>query len=574
MLPRTMKPRMSRWMSLGALALTMTAVSVAQAAPVTTATLKWTPEQSHVALALPDLQALVDQIKAIDGRLHTDDSGITGDIDKMIRDLANAAGAYGASDLNAIGEARGLDATKGIGLFVDLTPTIESILKQLAEHQASQESGDESTFEADLDDAEMPLWAAVFGVQDEEKVVEAIEDLVYSSSELAYAEEGEETVGDVTIKTYDEYGYFIQGDRVALGSLAMVKGVAKRVGDEAKVRYGSNAAPAQLPHEAVALIFGQKFLPGLKAALPHLDMGGDAKPFVDAQIANLEAMFADSKSDDPLLLTLGASDEKVQLDLRIDTAEHPGVLAVSGEASPLRLAQLLPSETLALISLRLNEEGKKQFMEGYLPAIAEATGQGDDPQRMMIANQVVNMIGDELTLGVAGSPDDFPSIFLMVGLRDPEPTKGLLSMFIPSMPGETYKDVEIKSVAAPVPVPISLAFPGDMLLISNSVERMKTVIDLVSEEKTSDFFSTISLDAATPRYNAVYLNSRLFTDVVLPLASLTGGLPAGVDSVVGGLTPAVDAIRLLNEMQGSWSVTQLSATLNPPAEVDVVELAE
>jgi len=318
----------------------------------------------------------------------------------------------------------------------------------------------------------------------------------------------------------------------------------------------------------VALIYGQKFLPALKEALPYLDLGGDAKPFIDTQLASIDVMMADGDPNDPLILSLGVSDEKVQLDLRMDTAKHPGVLAISGEASPLRLAQVLPEETLAFVSLRFNEQSKKQLVETYVPAIADATGQSGDPQRLLIVNQVLDMIGDEVTLGVAGSRDDFPSLFLMIGLRDPEPTKGLLSMFIPTMPGETHNEVEIKSVAAPVPVPISIAFPGDMLLLSNSVDGMKGVIDLVTAKETSKLFANIKLDPATPRYNGIVLDSRLFSDVVLPLSSLMGGLPAGADSVVGGLTPVVQELRFLNEIQGSWSVTQLAVALHPPVEVE------
>jgi len=558
-----------------ALALALGIVSAgAHAAPATATNLKLTPEASHVAIALPDLQALVDQIKALDLRMNPDGSGISGDIDGMIRDIANGAGAWGASDFNAIGESRGLDASQGLALFVDLSPSIASLLEQLVLHSAEQEDaedGEEAELDLELSDAAIPLLAAVLTVKDEERVKESLEELINVTPDLASVDEEEKTVGDVTVKIYGEYAYFIHGGKVVLGHTPMVEGAAERVASPAPVRYGSGDAPVQLTHEAVALVYGDKFLPGLKEALPHLDFGGDARPFIETQVASLESMFEASTSSDPLIVTVGLSDEKVQIDLRLDTEHHPGVKAVSGEATPLRLAQFLPENTLAMLSLRFNEQSRKQLMDSYVPTIAGLAGQSADPQQLMIANQVVGMIGDELTLGIAGSRDDFPSIFLMIGLKDPEPTKGLLSMFIPTMPGETHKDVEIKSVAAPIPVPISLAFPGDMLLLSNSVEGMKGVIDLVEAGETSTMFSKRNLDPATPRYNTLMLDSQLFTDVVLPISSLTGGLPPEAESIATGLTPVVDEIRLVNEMQGSWSVTQLSVALHPAPAVDEEE---
>ena len=226
--------------------------------------------------------------------------------------------------------------------------------------------------------------------------------------------------------------------------------------------------------------------------------------------------------EDPIYITHSVSGGRSDLMVRIDDETHPGYRKLKGEAKPLRLAPLLPENTLAMLSLRFNEEAKKQLAEQILPAIQES-----GEQAAVFAVPAIQMIGDEITIGIAAAENDFPSAFIMIALADPDAAKGMITMLVPSMPGETYNGEEIKAIAAPIPVPVSMAMPGDMVIISNNVDGLKKIIDLKKAEGKTNMLSSLKdpMDPALPRYQAIIFKSQLLTDVVIPLSALGGGLP-------------------------------------------------
>lgn len=248
------------------------------------------------------------------------------------------------------------------------------------------------------------------------------------------------------------------------------------------VRYGSKECPAGAESEVVELIYGKRFLPLVSEVLPTLDIAEDVRPQIEAGVKQFAASF---DSDDPMVLSLGVHQTGAILQSRIDSAQNKGIKATSGEAAPLRLAQRLPENTLAMVSLRFNPEWKKQIVESILPAVAEA--RGGDTSQITIAKQVIDQLGDEITIGVAAADQDFPSAFAMVSLAKPDETKGLLQMLVPAMPGEKHGDVDIQQLAVPSPIQFSIAYPGDMILLSNSIDGMKQIIDLQKSKGTTKF---------------------------------------------------------------------------------------
>ena len=69
------------------------------------------------------------------------------------------------------------------------------------------------------------------------------------------------------------------------------------------------------------------------------------------------------------------------------------------------------------------------------------------------------------------------------------------------------------------------------------------------------------LNPATPRYFALLLNSKLLTDVLLPLSSLGVKLPGEAQDIATKVAPLLHDVRLVNEVDGTWHVARVSVNL-------------
>jgi hypothetical protein len=532
-------------------AIAAPAAAVATDAPATVRSLGFMPASAQVGLALPALNGVVDTLLALDSRIP--DVDLAGELAKIVDDLKRDAGTPEADSLGAIALAKGLSLDAPIAVFADLTESAEGFKQALAEAQEGAEP--------DMGDVDVPALAAVLGVSDQEKAQATLNEVIAMTGIGA---ETSEDVGGVAVKTHGDYAYFFSGDQLVLGMTAMVKAAAERVASPATFRYGTAACPPTAPQEAVAVMYGDRALPLLREVLPALANDEMSRALMSAQMAQMEKAFG-SGSQDPIVMNLSLGEQGIALTSRVDTAEHPGLLEVSGTAKPFELAQRLPGGTLAMLSLALTDEFKKQINEQVLPAANEAVKDPGMAQGLSMGRQVVEMLGNEVVIGISEVPNDFPAAYIMLSLSNPEPTKGLLQMLVPMMPDPELTEFGISSVAAPIPVPLSIAFEGNMVLVSNSVDGMKDIITMSREGKTSELFGTLGLDPAVPRYQALVLDSRLISDIVVPLSSLQGGLPDDVAPIADVVGALVRDVRLLSEMDGSWWTTSLSVALKDAA---------
>ncbi len=546
-------------------------------APVTLEVLQLIPAGSQVALALPPLNALLEKVLPIAGRFAPDGVDLKEGLAEIVTDLAIDAGVPDAESIGDIALGKGLNLDKPLAVFVDASKSAESAAEAMEEATKAEEGseakeeGSEAAEEApasmpeiDPEDLEVPAIVAVLGVSDQEKAVATLKEIIAEVDELSGLEPQEVKEAGMAITVYGDYGYFFAGDKLAVGTLDLLKGVAARVAQPAAIRYGSTDCPAEFPDEVVMLGYMERMLPLLELVMQAMPDMEQYATMMEMQLGVLEDMVSEGDADDPSVITLGLSNEKLELKSRMDQTTHPGVAKASGPAQPLRFAPLLPDSTLAFLSIRLNDEMKTQIKDVYLQGLpAELTESAEFAQGMTIANQVLEMLGDEVTLGVAGAEEDLPSAVLMVSLANPEPTKGLLQMLVPTMPGETHNDVEISTIAAPIPVPLSIAFLDDVLLAANDTDKMKAIIDMLKEKKQSKLFASLEppLDTAVPRFNALLVNTSLLTDVVVPMAALAGGLPPDLEPVFDEVGAELREVRMLAEIDGSWQVSRLSVYL-------------
>ncbi len=535
--------------------------------PVVLDVLHMTPAKAQIALGLPPLNGTLNKAMPLAKRLAPPDFDIEAKLNEFILNASKTVGVENAKTLGDIGAAKGLNLDAPWGLFADFSKSVESGIAAAEKAKAAAPQGKEPILPpVDLKDVDAPSAALVLGVSDPAKVEATIKELTALNPDFYGKDFKPVTVGNLTINTIDDYGYFLADNKLAIGTTDMVTSIAESAAKPAALPYGSSDCPATAPDEGALLLYTERLLPLLKKILPVVNVGGDFAPFIAAQATALETLMAAPNGEDPVVTTFAWTADKFEINTRMDTYSHPGLLSFSGQAVPMKYAQMLPESTLALVNLCLTPEWKKQIMDVYLKEVPKFSKDPGVAQGITIGNQVLNLLGQEITLGLAGAKDDFPSIFLMIGLAKPDQTQSLMKLLIPSGEGEKYKDIEIKPVVAEIPVPISFAFPGDMVLFSNNVDKMKTLIDMILENRTSGLFAALNppLDPATPRYSSLLLNTGIWTDIVAPLNNLMSFLPAEVKPIGDQVAALIREVRLMNEMDGTWQASKLTVfTKNP-----------
>lgn len=535
------------------------APAIAADAPSTLKALQFLPAEAQFGLAAPALNGLIATLLALDTRIDAVD--LKAELDKAVEDLKSDAGVPDAQSLGDIALAKGLSLDAPIAVFADFSGSMTS-LTQAAE--AAKAAGDDSMEDADV---APPAIAAVIGVSDQAKAEAFIAEIVALDGTLSAAPTGTEQVGDVSVSTRGDYAHFFAGDQLVIGVASLVKGAAARVAAPATFRYGTSECPPTAPNEIVAVGYMERLLP---LAKQFIEVAGKTDPSTEAVVkAQLEAFEKAFQGgpEDPAVFNLALSEKEISLSGRIDYGSHPGLVDITGPAAPLQLAQLLPADTLAMLSIGLTDVFKNQVKTQVLPAAQESATNPGLAQGLSMGNQVLDMLGNELTIGLAPVPNDFPAAYIMLSLSNPEPTKGLLQMLVPMMPDDTLKDYGISSIAAPIPVPLSIAFEGDMVLVSNNVDGMKAIIDHARAKTTSGYFAALqpALDPAVPRYQAIVLNTNLITDIVMPLMALAGGMDPKMMPVANTVGSVVREVRMVSEMDGTWNTSALTIALKDPA---------
>jgi hypothetical protein len=270
---------------------------------------------------------------------------------------------------------------------------------------------------------------------------------------------------------------------------------------------------------------------------------------------------------DPLVTTVEWTDKKLEFLNRCDFAKHPALAALSGEAQPLRLAPMLPETAQMMLSMRLNDQTKQEFKSGWIDSLPpEVKSQAGVTQALTYLNEVLEVVGDEITAGVAPGPGGIPQIYLLAGVGNVDSAKALLQSLVPAIPAEPYNGVDISTLAIPM-MPLHFAFVENTLALSSDLDKLKGIIDMVKGKTTSKLFASLDppMDPATPRYFAMLVKSGLITGVMAPLAIFMPSISAGlqgptVDSLIGVLRE----LRMTKDLKGSWVEGRLTIHLSAP----------
>src|SRR5690606_26100994 len=137
---------------------------------------------------------------------------------------------------------------------------------------------------------------------------------------------------------------------------------------------------------------------------------GQARLGTPAQANSRDEMKAMYAGTGPVVRTLEWDEGRVSLDSRLNMGAHPAVREMTGSSGPMRLATVLPASTQAMFGIRFTPEMKSAMRKYWVDAIPPEALQ--DPNMagvVMGANQAIELIDDELVVGMTGMAGGMPT---------------------------------------------------------------------------------------------------------------------------------------------------------------------
>ncbi|MCX5772284.1 MAG: hypothetical protein NTZ09_18700 [Candidatus Hydrogenedentes bacterium] len=566
-------------------------------APVTLPVLRLMPESAVVAAAVPSISSLYDTATTIAKR-YVPPEQVDAAVAEWTSKAAQELGVPEAKTPMDIALQRGFDPDAPIAVFSDMeqfAAAFEKAATAAAVRQAETPppapkpapdtatppaAPDASTppepeavtpappqfndvFNEEFEKAlreQPPAWVAVWQVKDAAAAEKSVKEL---GAELLEAEQplgdGETlTAGDVAVHSFENgrFAYAIAGNRMFAGSsVPMLQESLARLSKPARIRYGTPALPSLRRDETVVLTRMDRMVEYVKRVMPALAKLPGNSPFSQIQLDTVESWSKYYTGADPVymaLTTFPAEDTKPPMVVfrgLVDISQHPGLAELLAGTKPLRLSPLMPENTQLLVAQEFTPLTKEEFRKQWAMALPpEAQVEGALP----MLNQILDLINDEVTLGVFPSETGLPGILLLVGLTNPDQAKTLIGGFAPTAVGEDYNGVQILNVVAPIPmVTIRLAYVGNDLVVATDVPAMKGVIDRLQGKTPPVLFASLDppVDPAVPRQGLVVIKSQLLTDVVVPLSAFAGGL--------GQAQQPIDTVtKVLRELRATTEVKQ------------------
>lgn len=542
-------------------------VDAAAVTPVTLPALALMPVEAQVAVALPPVSSLIDTYMPLALALADPSDDVEVEQAEAIQQAASELGVE-ADSWESLTAALGADPNAPAAVFIDFTRLVKSAVAEKARKEGttgasgtaplggSEPSSDEATGEPSMpadyfENAEQPDWAVALGVTDPEKARSAVERIAGEDEALSQLAAGTEVVEGVLISTRgEEWGAFTTNRHIVLGSLPLVRGAAKRVKDPATYRYGTVECPPRVADEAVMIAHGNRIMPVWKEALPLMEVEGGGAALAAAQLATYENIFSKA-GEDPMVLTASLVDGVFEIVSKADTATHAGLVELMGAPSPVELARLLPEGTQAMITMRLNEQTKKQFSEQAVPAAA-ASGDPAAVQGATMAAQFITMLGDEVTLGVGAGDGMLPAANAFVELADPNTARSLMA-FVPMEAGPEIEGYTFGQVAPAPMVSILIGIVDNMLVASTSESQLKTIIARHKAGEVSPLFGAMDPPIAidTPIYQTFVANTALIEQVQGLVGAFSGG-SAAPDPAFQRIVNAIREVRVVQGMEDTW----------------------
>ena len=450
--------------------------------PVTLEALKLMPEGSQMAVGIPPFSVLQEKIVPVVQLAFKDDLSVQEELDRFIVDKAGELGIPTGDTALATLTEMGLDPAKAAAVFLNTKKAAETLGNAILEaEKAAKEGGEMPQPELQPEDLE---FVAVLPLGSKEKALALLSDALGTP-------DAKETVGAVEVNLHEGTGaYFTTDTALVLGnSPDLVKQSAARVAAPAEFRYGTPSCPARSATEMVMMIYARDLVGVLEKIVTSSAVAQDpvTGPLLKAQFDQVRKMFPAEGTEDPVLMTMTADAKGLEMRSRVDMATHPGLVDMLGSGKPLRLTNMLPDDTYAFLTLGLNEELKKQLIDTFQSAAKS------DPRMAQVATyskQAMGMLGDEIVVGVSGlGADSFPGVYAAIGVTNLNTVQILLAL-AQLQPETEYNGVQIGKFGLPTPVPLYQAGAENVVMVSNSLDGLKAMVDRVKAGQASNFFAS------------------------------------------------------------------------------------
>jgi hypothetical protein len=563
--------------------------------------LRLTPQSAAFAFSAPSVNALLDKSIALAKRLAPPDS-VQPQVDEAVKALAMQMEVPESATFAELARNLGFDPEFPVAIYVnpdasiraigEMTPPVPNAAPAGA-NQAAPAADVHETAAAEPESAQpapatpapvppggipqpptefdmpAPDFAAIVGISDTVKAEASVKKFLEQSgvdlSQVKTSQHEEVTVNQFGEKTT----YAIVGNVLLFGNRPeMVQEILERFQSPAEVRYGNPDVPLGGPDQAVFMSYLDKLLPPLRELMAAQEKAG-ANSFVNMQTQMMQDYEKAFSGGDPVIGTLDWTGEKIEIKSVIDWRTHPGLAALEGEATPFRLAPIVPENTLVLLAQRFNDVNREMLKKHWLfnmpPDMLKETGQ--EPLFNAL-KQAIDIISDELVITVYGE-QMIPQVALIASIQDKAKAKDAISKLAPMTPAETYQDAEITQISVTYMPPIYVAFLDKLLVASNDLTGLKKLLDLAKSNGQTNFFGQLNppIDPKGNYYGLFLLKSELVTKVLQPYLMMFGAPKEALD-VVGRVTGTIAEVRAVRSKNDNWAQQDILIMLKnqqPPA---------
>jgi hypothetical protein len=363
-------------------------------------------------------------------------------------------------------------------------------------------------------------------------------------------------------------GHFMDDNRLVVGnSLDLLKGVADRLQTPDTVRISGPGSPESDPSAVVQVLRLDRMLARFGNAPEQLAVMNPLVSMADGENADDPTAFF---GPDPLVMTVGVHEDRLEVAAFVDVAAHPGIADKVGSPTPLRLARMLPEDTVTMLALHFTPEWKEALSDTLLSGDSPLIDGDEGAKFAGIVGTVFGQLGDEIVLGIRGADGasagaGLPHATALVTFNDPAQVKALLQLVeVPVSGGVTHNGFEVLQAPFNTPVPLHYSFVEDMLVVSTDTEHIKSVIDMQGSEPAGAFLSNLdpTFDTTIPRFGALVIRGDSLTRVVQPLTAFLGGMPPDMNATMAHFSETLREVRITQELSGSWFAQRMDIFLN------------
>jgi hypothetical protein len=548
----------------------------AAAEPLLHRMVRFAPADPLLTAVAPSLDDLERNAMALAARLAPPETDVSDLVAAWSRRWALAMGTGPEATPAGVIRELGITPSQPVALYVDADAFTQRLIAALETRSAQVDDAgeiDTAVPDEDLDSdildvtelAGFPAAALGFTVHDPDGVRARLEGLLRRSPQWESFEKHEVEHSGIRITVYDpEYcAYFLHDDLFFVSNdLGWLTQVADRVqapGPLPEVLAGAPATNQQL----VFFLRTDQAQPLMQALATAAAEPGEAGPMAQMQASVWEQSKELYAGVDPVVGILTWDESRIALDMRINLDQHPAIREVTGAGSPMRLASALPATTLAMASLKLNPEAKAAVRKYWIDAMPPAVF--GDPvmlQSMMGANQALEVIDDEITVGVTGVAEGMPTGLVMVALTDPDQMIPMVNMLLILSGGQPLKMPDapgaIEEVTVADAVLLYYTLLDKTLLVGNRRDDVASAVANLQTPTASGYFESLSppMDPELPRYLTVSVKPE-----ALQRAMDAQDEATEENEMLRRSAEVVKEVRMTQEVDGPWLFLEISLHL-------------